>query len=252
MDGLRGARAVVVGGGGGLGGAMVSALAGAGAGVGIIGRGQAAERVVESVGAEGAHGPLFAVRADVTERETLPLRFEEAIERLGGLDILVTAQGFTVPSPALDQGLGDWDKTIETNLTSVFELAQLAARAMAPQGRGKIVTIASMLSFSGGVGASAYAASKGGVAQLTKALANEWAPLGINVNAIAPGYIKTELNRHIWHDDPARSAEVLSRLPAGRWGEPDDVKGPILFLCSSASDYLHGVVLPVDGGWLSR
>ena len=134
----------------------------------------------------------------------------------------------------------------------MFELAQLAARAMAATGGGKIVTIASMLSFSGGLNVAAYAASKGGVAQLTKALANEWAPLGINVNGIAPGYIKTNLNRHIWQDDPTRTAEILARLPVGRWGEPEDLVGPTLFLCSPAADYLHGVILPVDGGWLSR
>jgi 2-deoxy-D-gluconate 3-dehydrogenase len=123
---------------------------------------------------------------------------------------------------------------------------------MAQQGRGKIVTIASMLSFSGGLNVAAYAASKGGVAQVTKALANELAPRGVNVNSIAPGYIRTNANVHIWRDDPTRTAEILARLPAGRWGEPDDVVGPLLFLCSTSADYLHGVVLPVDGGWLAR
>lgn len=123
---------------------------------------------------------------------------------------------------------------------------------MSAQGAGEIVTVASMLNFSGGFSVAAYAASKGGVAQLTKALANELAPHGVNVNSIAPGYIKTNANVHIWRDDPTRSAEILARLPSGRWGEPADMVGPLLFLCSPASEYLHGVVLPVDGGWLFR
>ena len=123
---------------------------------------------------------------------------------------------------------------------------------MVPQGRGKIVTVASMLSFSGGFNVSSYAASKGGVGQLTKALANEWAPHGVNVNAIAPGYFRTELTAGIWRDDPERNAQILARLPAGRWGEPADLAGAIVFLASPASDYVHGIVLPVDGGWLSR
>jgi 2-deoxy-D-gluconate 3-dehydrogenase len=138
------------------------------------------------------------------------------------------------------------------NLTSVFELCRLAGTSMVPRGEGKIVTVASMLSFQGGFRAAAYAATKGGVAQLTKALANEWAPHGVNVNAIAPGYVKTGLNRHIWRDDPVRSEAVLARLPAGRWGDPADLAGAVVFLASAASDYVHGIVLPVDGGWLAR
>jgi len=237
----------VAGGGGGLGRAMVCGLHEEGARVAIMGRSESAAAAAKAIGE-----PSFAVRADVTDRLALAEGYDEAVDRLGGLDILVTAQGLTVPTPALDHALDAWDATLETNLTSVFELAQRAARTMAPAGAGKIVTIASMLSFSGGLNVAAYAASKGGVAQLTKALANEWAPLGINVNALAPGYIKTALNRHIWQDDPRRAGEILARLPAGRWGEPEDMVGPVVFLCSPASDYLHGIVLPVDGGWLSR
>ena len=140
---------------------------------------------------------------------------------------------------------------LETNLTSVFGRCRLAGRRMVDAGRGKIVTVASMLSFSGGLEVAPYAASKGGVAQLTKALANEWAPHGVNVNAIAPGYFRTELTAPIWRD-PGRSAEIAGRLPAGRWGEPADLAGATVFLSSAASDYVHGVVLPVDGGWLAR
>jgi 2-deoxy-D-gluconate 3-dehydrogenase len=229
---------------------MASALHEEGAALAIMSRSEAAEEAAAAIGSP--ERPAHAVRADVTDRVALAAGFERAVELLGGLDILIAAQGLTLPSPALEHSLEDWDATLETNVTSVFELAQLAAREMVPAGGGKIVTVASMLSFSGGLNAAAYAAAKGGVAQLTKALANEWAPLGINVNSIAPGYIKTPLNRHIWQDDPQRTAEILARLPAGRWGEPADMKGPTVFLCSPASDYLHGVILPVDGGWLSR
>src|SRR6185437_10563820 len=132
--------------------------------------------------------------------------------------------------------LDAWDRVLETNVTAVLELCQLAGRIFLDQGHGKIVNIASMLSFSGGLNVVSYSASKGGVAQLTKALANEWAPQGVNVNAIAPGYIKTNLNARIWRDDPVRSEQILTRLPAGRWGEPSDLKGAIVFLCSAASD----------------
>ena len=141
---------------------------------------------------------------------------------------------------------------IEVNLTATFELCQLAGRIMVEQGSGKIVNIASVLSFQGGLRVSSYAASKGGVSQLTMALANEWAPHGVNVNAIAPGYVKTALNARIWRDDPERTEQINVRIPAGRWGEPADMGGAVVFLSSAASDYVHGVTLPVDGGWLAR
>lgn len=247
---LRGHRALVAGGSGGLGSAMAKALHAAGAAVAIMGRSASTADTAARIGDHSR--PVHPIIADATDRRALSDGFQETLERLGGLDILIAAQGIAFPRVALEHDIEAWDETLETNLTSVFALCQLAARAMAPAGRGKIVTIASMLSFSGGLNVAAYAASKGGVAQLTKALANEWAPLGINVNAIAPGYIRTSANRHIWHENPTRAAEIIARLPAGRWGEPEDLAGPALFLCSSASDYLHGVVLPVNGGWLSR
>lgn len=236
---LDGRRAVVTGGAGGLGTAMTAALTEAGATVAVIGRSGATDPAVHSI------------RADLADRDSLADAFARACSVLGGVDVLVTAHGHTHPSPALEHDVGEWDQTLETNLTSVFLLARLAAQDMLDRRRGKIITVASMLSFSGGLGVAAYAASKGGVAQLTKALANEWAAYGINVNAIAPGYIRTGLNRHIW-GDPQRAAQILSRLPSGRWGEPDDLKGATVFLASAASDYLHGVVLPVDGGYLAR
>lgn len=242
---LSGRQALVTGGGGGLGRGIVAALAGAGATVAVLGRSAAADEAAASV--DG-----IAIRADLSDRAELRRGFDESVDALGGLDVLVTCHGALHAGPALELGLDDWDDTVETNLTSVFELCRLAGGLMVPRGNGKIITVASMLSFQGGFGAAAYAASKGGVAQLTKALANEWAPHGVNVNAIAPGYIKTTLNRHIWRDDAARSHAVLARLPAGRWGTPDDLAGAAVFLASPASDYVHGIVLPVDGGWLAR
>ena len=241
---LTGRRALVTGGSGGLGRGMADALVGAGATVALIGR---SERVEDAARDLDVH----AVRADLTDREALPAAFERVVELLGGLDILVTAHGTTRRGPALDLEAAAWDDVLETNLTSVFGLCRLAGRRMVDAGRGKIVTVASMLSFSGGLEVAPYAASKGGVAQLTKALANEWAPHGVNVNAIAPGYFRTELTAPIWRD-PGRSAEIAGRLPAGRWGEPADLAGATVFLSSAASDYVHGVVLPVDGGWLAR
>lgn len=242
---LAGRRAVVTGGGSGLGRGMAEALVGAGATVALVGR---SERVEDAARELGGH----AVRADVTERDALPAAFERAVELLGGLDILVTAHGTTRRGPALDLDAAAWDDVLATNLTSVFELCRLAGRPMVDAGRGKIVTVASMLSFSGGLEVSPYAASKGGVAQLTRALANEWAPHGVNVNAVAPGYFRTELTAPIWRDDADRNAEIVRRLPAGRWGEPADLAGATVFLASAASDYVHGIVLPVDGGWLAR
>jgi 2-deoxy-D-gluconate 3-dehydrogenase len=242
---LDGRRALVTGGSGGLGRAAAEALAGAGARVAVIGRSEMVHEVGAEVGAA-------AVRADLADRSELRRGFDEAVSALGGLEILVAAHGTNYVDDALEYSLEGWDSLLAVNLTSVFELCQLAGRVLVPQGKGKVITIASMLSFSGGLRVAGYAASKGGVAQLTKALANEWAPRGVNVNAIAPGYVKTALNRHIWRDDPDRDQAIVARIPAARWGEPADLQGAIVFLASSASDYVHGAVLPVDGGWLAR
>jgi 2-deoxy-D-gluconate 3-dehydrogenase len=245
MFDLSGRRALVTGAGGGIGGGIADALTAAGAHVAAVGRSESVHATATRTG-----GP--AVVADLSVRDGIGRGFEEAVDALGGLDILVVAHGTAHPGAALDVDPADWDDTLDVNLTSVFELCRLAGALMVSRGSGKIIAIASMLSFQGGFRAAAYAASKGGVAQLTKALANEWAPHGVNVNAIAPGYVKTSLNRHIWQDDPARSEAVLARLPAGRWGEPEDLAGAAVFLAAPASDYVHGIVLPVDGGWLAR
>ncbi len=242
---LTGRRALVTGGGSGLGRGMAEAPVAAGATVALVGRSARVEDAARELGG-------VAVRADLSDRAALPGAFDRAVELLGGLDVLVTAHGTTRRGPALDLDTAAWDEVLATNLTSVFELCRLAGRRMVEAGRGKIVTVASMLSFSGGVEVSPYAASKGGVAQLTRALANEWASRGVNVNAIAPGYFRTALTAAIWRDDAERNAEILARLPAGRWGEPADLAGAVVFLASPASDYVHGIVLPVDGGWLAR
>ena len=170
---------------------------------------------------------------------------------LGSIDILVNNAGIIRRAPAAEYSLTDWTDVIEINLNSIFRLCQSAGRRMLAQGRGKIINIASLLSFQGGVFVPAYAAAKGGVAQLTKALANEWAPKGVNVNAIAPGYMATD-NTAALRADPQRSRQILERIPAGRWGTPQDIGGTAVFLAAPASDYINGHVLVVDGGWMGR
>ena len=242
---LTGRRALVTGGGGGIGRGLARALADAGASVAVLGRSETADEAAAELGG-------IAVRADLTDRDELRRAFDEAVERLGGLDILVASHGIGRAADAVDHDLADWDEVIEVNLTATFELCRLAGRIMLEQGSGKIVNIASVMSFQGGWRVSSYAASKGGVSQLTMALANEWAPHGVNVNAIAPGYVKTALNERIWRDDPERTEQITVRIPAGRWGEPKDIGGAVVFLSSPAADYVQGITLPVDGGWLSR
>jgi 2-deoxy-D-gluconate 3-dehydrogenase len=242
---LTGRRALVTGGGGGIGQALTRALAEAGATVAVLGRSESADEIAAELGG-------VAVRADLTDRAGLRRGFDEAVERLGGLDVLVNSHGIGRASEAVDHDLADWDDVIELNLTATFELCQLAGRLMLERASGKIVNIASVTSFQGGLRVSSYAASKGGVATLTMALANEWAPHGVNVNAIAPGYFKTNLNARIWRDDPERTAQITARIPAGRWGEPSELGGAVVFLSSAASDYVHGAILAVDGGWLGR
>jgi len=242
---LTGRRALVTGGGGGIGRGLAGALADAGARIAVLGR---SERVDEA--ARELEG--VAVHADLADRDELRRGFEEAVQGLGGLDVLVNSHGIGRASLAVDHELSDWDEVLRVNLTATFELCQLAGRIMIERGSGKIVNIASVLTFQGGIRIPSYAASKGGVGTLTMALANEWASRGVNVNAIAPGYVKTALNARIWRDDPERTAEITARIPAGRWGEPSDMGGAVVFLSSRASDYVHGAILAVDGGWLAR
>ena len=175
----------------------------------------------------------------------------DIVGALGGLHILVNNAGIIRRNNAIDFTEADWDAVLDVNLKSVFFLSQAAARHMIPAGGGKIINIASMLSFQGGIRVPSYTASKSGIAGLTKLLANEWAVSGINVNAIAPGYFATN-NTAALQADVKRNAEILGRIPSGRWGEPKDLGGAAVFLASSAANYVQGVILPVDGGWLAR
>ena len=247
---LTGKKAIVTGGGGGLGGGMAEALAEYGAEVLIIDMSEKAKDLATRLVSGGfkAH----ALIADLCSREKVETAFSEAMSILGGrIDILVNAAGIIKRHKCEEFPIEDWESVININLTAVFSLSQLAGRVMLKNGYGKIINIASMLSYFGGYTVPSYAASKGGVAQLTKALANEWAGRGVHVNAIAPGYMATDMNTRLIND-PGRNTEILSRIPAGRWGRPEDMKGVAIFLASPASDYLDGAIIPVDGGYLGR
>jgi len=245
---LAGRVALVTGANAGIGQGIAVALAAAGADVAAVGRsepGETGERV------RAAGRPFIAIQADLDSAQRTQEIVQEVTGKLGPLDILVNNAGIIRRSEALDFSEADWDAVLNVNLKTVFFLAQAAARGMIARGRGKIINIASMLSFQGGIRVASYTASKSGVLGITRLLANEWAARGINVNAIAPGYIATR-NTAALREDEVRNREILSRIPAGRWGVPEDLGGAAVFLASSASDYVHGAVLPVDGGWLAR
>ena len=241
--------ALVTGASAGLGQAIAIALAEAGADVACHGNTRPPDGTCDAVTSLGRRA--LPVTGDLGNKQTPRALIEETIKYFGRLDILVNNAGTIRRAPAVEYSEADWDLVIQVNLTSVFSLSQLAGKQMIDQGGGKIVNIASLLSFQGGITVPAYAASKGGVAQLTKALANEWASKGINVNAIAPGYMRTD-NTAALQKDETRNRQILERIPAGRWGEPTDLTGAAVFLSSPASDYIHGHVLVVDGGWMSR
>jgi len=241
---VRGRRALVTGGSAGLGRAMAEALVAGSAQVAIAAR---SERVFNAAREMGA----IPLQVDLADRAQVTALVDRAVESLGGLDILVNNAGAQIRHPAQDFPLEDWDRVLAVNLDAVWILAQAAGRFMLAQGHGKIINMASLLSVFGGITIPAYTASKGGVAQLTKALANEWARHGVNVNAIIPGYMATEMNEALV-GNPDREPLILSRIPAGRWGQPVDLQGTVLFLSSAASDYLHGALIPVDGGYLGR
>lgn len=247
---LTGKKAIVTGGEQGLGRGMVEGLQQAGAEVAIIDISDNVFNTAEEISKSGPR--VYAVKGDLGDRSDLERSFNEAVEKLGGtLDIIVNNAGIQRRYKCEDFPLEVWDQVIEINLTSVFILCQLAGRIMLEKGSGKIINIASLLSFFGGFTVPAYAASKGGVAQLTKALSNEWAEKGINVNAIAPGYMNTSLNTELVKDKE-RTEKIMARIPAKRWGLPADLKGVVVFLASKASEYVNGVVIPVDGGYLGR
>lgn len=245
---ITGKRAIVTGGSRGIGFVLARTLCEAGCKVAVTGSGDSIHAAAENL------GPPDRVQGfigDFQDSAAVERCFQEANAFLGGTDILVNNAGTQIRHPCEDFPLEDFQCLIQVNLVSAFQMAQLAGREMLAQGHGKIINIASMLSFFGGHNVPAYASSKGGLAQLTKSLSNGWAARGINVNALAPGYLATD-NTAAIRADPMRNQEILSRIPAGRWGQPEDLAGALLFLASPASDYLSGIVLPVDGGFMGR
>jgi 2-deoxy-D-gluconate 3-dehydrogenase len=247
--GLAGKRIAVTGANTGLGQGIAVSLGRAGADVVGVGR-SAMEETRAKVGAEG--GRFTSVMCELSDPDAVGALIGEIWSAEGPLDGLVNNAGIIRRADALEVSERDWDDVIEINLTVPFRLSRAFAQRVFAEGRGgKIVNIASLLSFQGGIRVAAYTASKHGLAGLTKTLANEWAGRGINVNAIAPGYMVTN-NTEALRADDKRSAEILARIPAGRWGEPSDIGETAVYLCAPASDYVHGAVIPVDGGWLAR
>jgi 2-dehydro-3-deoxy-D-gluconate 5-dehydrogenase len=246
---IAGRVAAVTGGSSGLGLAMSQCLAAAGAKLAVIGSRPQCDEIQRSVAECG--GEMAYFQADLADRSRRSGLIDRVVERFGRLDILVNCAGVQHRQPAVDFALDKWDQIISLMLTAVFELSQQAAKIMQRQGGGKIINIASIASFQGGWTIPAYTAAKHGVAGLTKALANEWAAHHIHVNAIAPGYFDTEMCVALIND-PVREPKIRERIPAGRWGTPDDLAGPLLFLASDASNYVDGHVLLVDGGWMGR
>jgi len=245
---LTGTVAIVTGGYRGLGRGMAVGLAEAGADIVLIDRDEAKETaaVIQAMGRK-----TLTIAADLGTIEPIPSIMEQTIRAFGKVDILVNNAGTIRRSPAVEYSEKDWDEVMAVNSKTVFFFSQAVARDMMKRNYGKIINVASLLSFQGGILVPAYSASKGAVAQITKALANEWAVSGINVNAIAPGYMATD-NTKALREDAARSKTILERIPAGRWGTPEDLAGVAVFLASHASDYVNGHVLVVDGGWLAR
>lgn len=249
MFNLGGKVAIVTGANTGLGQGIALALAEAGAAISLVGRSAPDETLakIEEMG-----GRALAVHADLSEVDCTDAIVEQTRQELGGADILVNNAGIIQRNDAIDFTVDEWDSVLNVNLRTVFFLSQAFARDCVESGRsGKIINIASMLSFQGGIRVPSYTASKSGLMGLTRALANEWAGKGINVNAIAPGYFATN-NTAALQADPKRSAEILGRIPAGRWGQPAELGGAAVFLASNAADYVHGTTLAVDGGWLAR
>jgi 2-dehydro-3-deoxy-D-gluconate 5-dehydrogenase len=246
---LNGKVAFVTGAGQGLGQGMAIALADAGADIASLDR-IGCDATCESIRALGRRYHESVVDLRDASIADLNLVVARIVKEFGHIDILVNNAGTIRRTPAIDFPEPDWDDVLQINLKAAFFLSQAVARVMMSQRSGKIINIASMLSFQGGINVPSYTAAKSGLAGITRALANEWAKHGINVNAIAPGYMATD-NTSALRADPDRSKSILGRIPAGRWGTPDDLKGAVVFLASSASDYMCGAILPVDGGWLT-
>lgn len=245
---LSGKVALVTGASTGLGAGMSIGLAEAGADVVCVDRGDSSE-TAEAIRALGKKSAVLV--KDLSAMAAIQSTIAEGIAAFGKVDILVNNAGIIRRTPAIDFSEQDWDDVMTINAKTVFFLSQGFAKEMMKRRSGKIVNIASLLSFSGGITVPSYAASKGAVAQVTKALANEWAHQGLNINAIAPGYMVTNNTANL-RKDPERTKSISERIPAGRWGMPEDLKGPVVFLSSAASDYLNGHILLVDGGWMAR
>ena len=245
---LSGRVALVTGANTGLGQAIAVALAGAGADIVAVGRTEPkdTQASVQSLGRR-----FLAVHADLADTSVVPAVVESALSEFGQLDILVNNAGIIRRSDAVDFTEADWDAVVDVNLKSAFFLTQAVGRHMIQAGRGKVINIASMLSFQGGIRVASYTASKSAIAGITRLLANEWAAKGVNVNAIAPGYFATS-NTTALRADENRNRDILARIPAARWGQPEDLGGAAVFLAAPASDYVHGAIIPVDGGWLAR
>jgi 2-dehydro-3-deoxy-D-gluconate 5-dehydrogenase len=247
---LTGKKALVTGGSRGIGRALAEGLLEAGASVVVNGVGERVFKTAEELAARTG-GKVIPIQADMGQRHEVKRLFDETLAQLGGLDIVFVNHGIQRAHDAEKFPIEDWDIVLEVDLTSLFLLDQLAGQHMLANGGGKIINVASLISVIGGMKVPAYAASKGGVAQLTKALSNEWAGRGVTVNAIVPGFIHTDLTDDLVKD-PGEGATLLARIPSQRWGVPDDLKGIAVFLASAASNYVSGAVIPVDGGFLAR
>ncbi|MBL1135942.1 MAG: 2-dehydro-3-deoxy-D-gluconate 5-dehydrogenase KduD [Chloroflexi bacterium] len=248
---LNGKVALVTGASRGLGQAMAVGLAEAGANIAVLDRTLDCNETCDLVKKAGRKFTTISCDLYSTPVSGLTDVVNTVVKELGSIDILVNNAGIIKRAPALEFSEDDWDAVLQINLKAVFFLSQAAARRMVPNGHGKIINIASMLSYQGGILVPSYTASKSGIMGITRALANEWASMGLNVNAIAPGYMSTD-NTAALRADETRNASILARIPAGRWGEANDLQGAVVFLASAASDYLNGAIIPVDGGWLAR
>lgn len=248
--GLDGKCAIVTGGAGGLGAPIAQALAEAGAHVAVIDVSESVRAVADELASRGL--AVSAIRADLSDDKDRESSFEAALKLFNGtVDILVNSAGIQRRASSEDFTRADWNEVLNINLNATFFMSQIAGRNMLERGRGKIINIASVMSFFGGVTIPAYAASKGAVAQLTRAMSNDWASRGVCVNAIAPGYMETALNTALLRDE-IRTREILNRVPMGRWGSGDDIKGMAVFLASEASNFVSGAIIPLDGGYSSR
>ncbi len=246
---LAGKVAIVTGASRGLGAGMAEGLAEAGADVLVV---ASSDRINETAAKIAALGrKSVALKLDLGDVKAVPKVVDAAMKNFGKIDILLNCAGIIRRAPSLEFSEKDWDDVMNINLKTMFFMCQAAAKHMVKQGKGKIINIASLLSFQGGIIVPSYTASKSGVAGITRLLANEWAPLGINVNAIAPGYMATEMTEAL-QKSAERAPAILSRIPQGRWGTPEDMKGAAVYLASAASDYLQGHIIVVDGGWMGR